>query len=175
MILNLVLLNWYQLYKLWYQWNTWIFRNGFRWISGWFVYEQFNHHSCSYIGALVMGIRDRHWDNQMIRKLDFKLFHIDYNLWESIIRCIRIRYHQIFSQNYEWYSKFVDLAIKTHPVLRENSKELIDFVTMAFAIYITKIVHKYISKKLRLKLNDEKLKHWLKRNCLKHHKIHKLH
>ena len=47
-------------------------------------------------------------------------------------------------------------------------EELIDFTTMAFSyLYQPKIIKQYISKKLRLKLNDDKAKTWLRKKLLK--------
>eukprot|EP01083_Nonionella_stella_P072790 196384_1 len=128
--------------------------------------------AAAYISCLILGIRDRHYDNQMIRTIDYKLFHIDFNFMfgekaslDTIELGITKQLAQIMDDKYKM---FVELAVKAHQVLRMYHKELIDFASVAFIhLYKLNVIKQYISKKLRLKLNDEQAKKWLRKKLLK--------
>ena len=108
----------------------------------------------------------------MIRKSDFSLFHIDFNFIFGEKASLDaselgITKHLANIMN-DKYKNFVELAIEAHQILRLYHKELIDFASIAFAyIYKPTIIHQYISKKLRLKLNDNKSKNWLRKKLIK--------
>lgn len=108
----------------------------------------------------------------MIRKIDYKLFHIDHQFIfgeKASIDASELGITKSLANIMgNKYKVFIELAIEAHSVLRLFSKELIDFTTMAFSnLYQPKIIHQYISKKLRLKLNDDKAKNWLRKKLLK--------
>ena len=93
--------------------------------------------AAAYISCLIMGIRDRHYDNQMIRKIDYKLFHIDHQFIfgeKASIDASELGITKSLANIMgNKYKIFVELAIETHSILRLYHEELIDFTTMAFS------------------------------------------
>ena len=122
----------------------------------------------SYIGSYVMGIRDRHYDNILIRTDDCTLFHIDFNylLGEKINGvdtsqfAITKKLYNVLGDKY--YSQFVNLSCKAFQVLRGYHNGLIQFAKLIFTnLSDNIIIEKYLFKKLKLNMSDTNAKKWL--------------
>jgi len=88
--------------------------------------------AASYIAAFVLGIRDRHYDNILVRS-DGTLFHIDY----SYILGDKVRFDTSkFAVTPELeslmgkdrYADFVELAIELYSSLRRNEATVVEFM-----------------------------------------------
>ena len=133
--------------------------------------------AASYIGSFVCGVKDRHFDNILIRTSDATLFHIDfgYCLGESIknpfaidtsIFAITEQFYKVIGKDaYETY--FVPLCVDAYMCLRKNAKELIEFTMLAFSYLFKtdkqyKKIEEFLIKKLRVKdKNEEEIRKWL--------------
>jgi len=132
--------------------------------------------AASYIGSFVCGVKDRHFDNILVRTSDATLFHIDfgYCLGESIKNVFAIDtsifaitedfYRVIGADVYEKY--FVPLCVDAYMCLRQHCKELIDFTMLSFAYLFKekqyKKIEDFLMKKLKVKeKNEEDIKKWL--------------
>eukprot|EP00484_Ammonia_sp_Unknown_P019764 CAMPEP_0197050102 /NCGR_PEP_ID=MMETSP1384-20130603/25074_1 /TAXON_ID=29189 /ORGANISM="Ammonia sp." /LENGTH=636 /DNA_ID=CAMNT_0042482465 /DNA_START=32 /DNA_END=1942 /DNA_ORIENTATION=- len=132
--------------------------------------------AASYIGSFVTGVKDRHFDNILLRTDDCTLFHIDfgYCLGESIKNPLAIDtstfaitedfYHFIGKEAYEEY--FVPLCVDTFMCLRKYAEQLIDFTMLSFSYLFKekqeKKIRDYLTKKLKVKeQNEDKIKEWL--------------
>eukprot|EP00483_Globobulimina_turgida_P006206 UN06216 len=123
----------------------------------------------SYIGAYIMGIRDRHFDNILIRTSDCTLFHIDMNyvLGDTITGLdanrfgITRKFYDLLGK--EKYGMFIELSCKVFIELRRHYRELINFVCLAFSyIYDYEKIRRYVFKQLRMNESHKKSVHWLK-------------
>ena len=138
--------------------------------------------AASYIGSFVCGVKDRHFDNILLRTTDCTLFHIDfgYCLGESIKNPFAIDtsifaitedfYNIIGKENYEKY--FVPLCVDTFLCLRKYYKELIDFCLLSFSYQYkpkqAKKIEEFLMKKLKVKeKNEQKIQEWLSNAILK--------
>ncbi|ETO29976.1 phosphatidylinositol 3-kinase [Reticulomyxa filosa] len=115
----------------------------------------------SYIASFVMGIRDRHFDNILVRQTDCTLFHIDFNyvLGEKVSfdACPFGITHEFYDLMKEHYKNFVNLAVKAYQLLRDNYGEIAEFAQLAFdGIVPTDAVKKFIKEKLRIGESNEK-------------------
>ena len=128
----------------------------------------------SYVASYILGIRDRHFDNILIRKTDFNLFHIDMNyVLGDVLKGIDANEFGITKELYDILNKdnyniFINLACKAFQLLRQNNEEFINFTCLAFS-YICdyKTVRNHILKQLRMSQSDNKAKSWLKNTLLK--------
>eukprot|EP01084_Bolivina_argentea_P037762 69825_1 len=93
----------------------------------------------AFIGSYVCGVRDRHYDNILVNKMNGELFNIDFgyvfgnqcNLDASKI-AITKELKQIFDiYEFGWH-KFIWSACKAWLILRQNANELIEFGTELF-------------------------------------------
>jgi len=91
----------------------------------------------SYVASFVMGIRDRHYDNILIRDTDCTLFHIDFgyvlgnsaSLDTSKIAITKDLKNLMGTQ----WDKFVELGVSAYLALREKHKIIISFAKTAFS------------------------------------------
>eukprot|EP01084_Bolivina_argentea_P093228 167702_1 len=123
----------------------------------------------SVIASYVMGVKDRHFDNILIRTNDFTLFHIDYNfifgetlfgIDANLFGITESFYHLLGKDN---YNKFIDLSSLAFIELRHNYKQFINFSCLSFSyVYPYEIITKHIYKKLRMNESDQKSIQWLK-------------
>ena len=150
-------------------------------------YQLITSAAASYIGAFVCGIRDRHFENILIRVADCTLFHIDfgYCVGEKIKFAIDASPFGITNQlkelmNYGndtlYKDKFVPIAIDSYMALRKNYKSLIKFAQLAFSyIKKEKDIENFIKDRLKIFDNDKKkekkwnekyVKQWLRKQLL---------
>ena len=132
--------------------------------------------AASYIGSYVCGVKDRHFDNILLRTSDATLFHIDfgYCLGESIKNPFAIDtsifavtegfYRCIGAEDYERF--FVPLCVDAYLCLRKHYARLIDFTLLAFSYQMkhkqSKKVHDFLAKKLKLtEKSEQKIRDWL--------------
>eukprot|EP01083_Nonionella_stella_P186276 681554_1 len=124
--------------------------------------------AASYIGSFVCGVRDRHFENILIRVADCTLFHIDfgYCCGETIKFSldaspfgITAALRDLMNTNENLYcDKFIPCCCDCFMALRHNHKSLIKFAQLA----LTKVkkpneIQTFI--KMRLKI-DQKNKKW---------------
>ena len=82
----------------------------------------------SYIASYIMGIRDRHFDNILVRKTDFQLFHIDMNyILGDTLKGIDANEFGVTKELYDILNKdnydiFVNLACKAFQLLNNIMK-----------------------------------------------------
>ncbi|ETO28377.1 hypothetical protein RFI_08755, partial [Reticulomyxa filosa] len=94
----------------------------------------------SYIASFVMGIRDRHFDNVLIRASDCTLFHIDfgYVLGKSVsIDTSKFAITQDLKRlmsNY--WPEFIQLGVRAYLILRARYQEILAFAKMAFCYLV---------------------------------------
>jgi len=122
----------------------------------------------SYIASYIMGIRDRHFDNILIRETDCVLFHIDMNyvMGEKVTGLdankfgITKEFYDILGKvNYE---VFIDLACHAFLQLRSNHEELINFACLAFSYVVDyKVIRHHMHRRLKLQFTDEQAREWL--------------
>jgi len=90
----------------------------------------------SYIASFVLGIRDRHSDNILIRTDNGSLFHIDfgYSFGAKVsIDTNKLAITKDLSKVMgNKYKNFVDIATQAYMILRTNSQELIDYASVVF-------------------------------------------
>eukprot|EP00483_Globobulimina_turgida_P003735 UN03741 len=89
----------------------------------------------SYIGAYIMGIRDRHSDNILIKK-DGTLFHIDYGyvLGEKLSGLDASKFaitHDLQSimggERGKGWNNFVHYCVLAHCLLQDNYQDILSF------------------------------------------------
>jgi len=116
----------------------------------------------SYIGAYIVGIRDRHADNIMIRS-DGLMFHIDFGhalgntvLLDAPAFAVTKQFKDELGN--AGYGEFIERCVEAFRVLREpeNVALLCDYVPMVFsAIYPEQKVRDYLAKSLMLNLDTD--------------------
>eukprot|EP01084_Bolivina_argentea_P276091 471003_1 len=116
----------------------------------------------SYIGAYVMGIRDRHSDNILIKKNGF-LFHIDYGyvLGDKLSGLDAASFSitndlKYIMGNVNW-NDFVDRCIDAFKVLRDNYDDIISFAKIAITFVEWKKVEYFLSKRLMIEESSNKM------------------
>ena len=91
----------------------------------------------SYIASLIVGARDRHFDNVLIRN-DGTLFHIDFGyvmgdsmLLDTAKIAITSELYDVFGD--EYYSQFIEVAANAYMSLRTNFNKLCEFAKIVFS------------------------------------------
>ena len=97
----------------------------------------------SFIASYLLGIRDRHHDNILVRIDDGLLFNIDFGhiLGDSVsidTGSFAIT-PDLKSMMGERWEEFVDLCLKAYLIIRENALLLIDFIAMMLTPYAWEI------------------------------------
>ncbi|ETO26224.1 phosphoinositide-3-kinase, catalytic, gamma polypeptide [Reticulomyxa filosa] len=121
----------------------------------------------SYIASFVMGIRDRHFDNILIRQSDCTLFHIDFNYmfgekvtFDASPFGITQDFYAIVGK--VRYNQMIDLALDGFRILRKHSQDLIAFAVSCFScLYDQQDIVQFLTDKLRLKETEINACRWL--------------
>mmetsp|Transcript_22809 Transcript_22809/g.36649 ORF Transcript_22809/g.36649 Transcript_22809/m.36649 type:complete len:438 (-) Transcript_22809:111-1424(-) len=126
----------------------------------------------AYIASFVCGIRDRHYDNILIRKSDGTLFHIDFNyLWTKVgfldaSKMAITKDLKLFLGEHHW-NGFVNIAVHAYLVLREHFNEIVSFSTIAFDFIEMNNSgesvrpQQYLYNQLRMDLDDDKAQEYI--------------
>ena len=150
------------------------------------------HYAClitsaaaSYIGSFVCGVRDRHFENIMIRVADFTLFPIDfgYVFGEKVFgidaspfgitRALRDLMNGRGDNSYR--GDFVPICVSAFMALRKNYTSLIKFVQLAFShIKKEKDLEKFVKERLQIyddkrknkQMTEEDVEEWLTEKLL---------
>jgi hypothetical protein len=90
-----------------------------------------------YLGAYILGVRDRHWDNIIVKE-DGALYHIDFSrvLGESVT--VDTADFALTPDLKEWlgpthWGLFLDLTVQAFVELRKNLTTVVPFISMMFA------------------------------------------
>jgi len=127
----------------------------------------------AFIGSYIMGVRDRHFDNILIRETDFVLFHIDFNYClgqrvtglDANLFGVTKDLYDVFGP--DKYVIFVGAACNAFKELRHFYEELINFACLAFSfIHPYKTIKQYIGKQLRMHENDKTAIDWLQKTLM---------
>ena len=90
----------------------------------------------SYIATFCLGIRDRHYDNVLIRHSDCTIFHIDFGYILGESPSVDTSKFSITKDLKElmgvYWDKFIELSVEAYLALRERYKELIKFARLSF-------------------------------------------
>merc|ERR1711971_949976 len=90
----------------------------------------------SYMAAYVMGVRDRHFDNVLVRDTDCTLFHIDFGFVLGDTASVDTSKLAITSDLKKlmgvFWSKFVELGVAAFLALRARCSLLVKFARIAF-------------------------------------------
>jgi len=116
--------------------------------------------AASYIASYVLGVRDRHHDNILVRE-DGAVFHIDfaYILGETIVGldAALIAISPNFKKalgNLNW-NVFLDVSVLCYSILRANYVQLLDYARVAFAFMRRAEDNElYLKQSLMLDLTD---------------------
>ena len=116
--------------------------------------------SASFVFGYIVGLKDRHYDNLLIRN-DGTLFHIDfaYILGETIkgidaSKMAIIKDFYTFLNHKKW-NEFIDISVKIYQILRINYKQLIQFGQIIFKpLYSSKNINEYLIKSLKINETD---------------------
>ena len=109
----------------------------------------------SYMASYVMGVRDRHFDNVLVRDTDCTLFHIDFGFVLGDTASVDTSKFAITSDLKKlmgvYWDKFIELGVLAFLVLRQQHKFLINYARIAFA-YLNKgeMVEQFIKRQLRI-------------------------
>jgi phosphatidylinositol kinase/protein kinase (PI-3 family) len=92
--------------------------------------------SASYIAAYVLGLKDRHYDNILIKHTDGTLFHIDFGFIFGMSPSIDTAEFAITPElmrllGTSW-TEFIDVCVQAFMLLRENSDLVISMVCRVF-------------------------------------------
>ena len=127
----------------------------------------------SYIASYIMGVRDRHFDNILIRETDCVLFHIDMNyvMGEKVTGLdankfgITKGFYDILGMvNYE---KFIELACNAFLLLRYHHEELINFACLAFSYVVDyKVIKHHMQRRLKLQMTEDEAREWLTKKLM---------
>ena len=129
--------------------------------------------AAAYIACFICGIRDRHYDNILIRKTDGCLFHIDFNyLWAKVglldaSKMAITKDLKIFMGDLHWKG-FVNVAVEAYLVIRRHYNEIISFGRDAFD-FITYSDDKkikpmeFLYKSMRISMDEEEAKEYIRR------------
>mmetsp|Transcript_14846 Transcript_14846/g.23190 ORF Transcript_14846/g.23190 Transcript_14846/m.23190 type:complete len:265 (-) Transcript_14846:127-921(-) len=115
--------------------------------------------AAAYIASFVCGIRDRHYDNILIRKSDGSLFHIDFNyLWQKVnfLDAAKLAITKDLKDfmGEEHWNGFVSTACKAYLIIRKHFNEIIAFSNILFDFM--DIPHQqYLYNQLRIYMDDE--------------------
>ena len=122
----------------------------------------------AYIAAYVMGIRDRHDDNILIRTTDDEctLFHIDFGYMfgdkvmslDAAKLAITSDLKKIFDINKFGWNDFIHTCISAWLILRQNANELIDYARVVFAfLYETNQIEMFLRQSLKLDITNDQI------------------
>ena len=121
----------------------------------------------AYIAAYVMGIRDRHDDNILIKMTDDEctLFHIDFGYMfgdrvslDTAKLAITSDLKKIFDINKFGWNDFIHTCISAWLILRNNANELIDYARVVFAfLYETNQIEMFLRQSLKLDIQNDQI------------------
>eukprot|EP01083_Nonionella_stella_P059726 156314_1 len=122
------------------------------------IAQQFNLVSSavgSYIGAFVMGVRDRHFDNVLVRNSDCTLFHIDFGFVLGETASVDTSKFAITNDLKKlmgvFWDQFIELGVQAYLALRDKHKELIKYAQIAFGgLNKTNVVQTFIKNQLHV-------------------------
>eukprot|EP01084_Bolivina_argentea_P276092 471004_1 len=121
----------------------------------------------SYIGAYIMGIRDRHSDNILIKK-DGTLFHIDYGyvLGEKLSGLDASKFaitHDLESiMGDRGWTNFVNYCVMAFFVLRNNYNDILSFGQTALRFLEWNKVETFLKQQLMIGANDNQVEEYIK-------------
>ena len=130
--------------------------------------------AAAYIASFVCGIRDRHYDNILIRKTDGSLFHIDFNyLWTKVgfIDASKIaitKDFKLFIGDKHWEG-FVNIAAKAYLIIRKHFNQIISFSEIVFDFVKSEKTNSsiepqtYLYNQLRIYLDDDKAEEYIRK------------
>eukprot|EP01083_Nonionella_stella_P300451 1025801_1 len=90
----------------------------------------------SYVASYVMGVRDRHFDNVLIRDNDCTLFHIDFGFVLGDTASVDTSKFAITADLKKlmgaYWDQFVELGVQAFLALRQKYKYLVKYARVAF-------------------------------------------
>ena len=126
----------------------------------------------SYIGAYIMGIRDRHSDNILIKN-DGTLFHIAYGyvLGEKLSALDASKFAittdlQSIMTEREW-NNFVHFYVLAFCLLRDNYSDILSFGKTASRFLEWNKVEIYLKKQLMIGANESEVEQYIKDKIIK--------
>jgi len=119
----------------------------------------------SYIASFVLGVRDRHYDNVLIRS-DGTLFHIDfgYVMGQTLFMdtskiAITGDLKKLFEDHWD---NFVDTATNAYMTLRLHYQEILDFSNLVFDFVDSKVnSSEFLYKMLMMHETDKKAEKYI--------------
>eukprot|EP01084_Bolivina_argentea_P074498 135137_1 len=116
----------------------------------------------SYMASYIMGVRDRHFDNVLIRDIDCRLFHIDFGFVLGDTAGVDTSKFAITKDLKKlmgvFWDKFIELSVQAFLSLRQKHKYLIKYARIAFE-YLENgdTVEEFIKHQLRIDdMSDDK-------------------
>ena len=126
--------------------------------------------AASYIASFVMGIRDRHFDNVLIRKSDFTLFHIEFGRHffgqkASLDTSKLAITPELKNLIGIYWDEFVELGCNAYMELRIRSNQFIKFACVTFAYLVdNKQVKKFLEEQLHVNdMSDEQARKYIEK------------
>jgi phosphatidylinositol 3-kinase len=124
--------------------------------------------AASYIASFILGVRDRHFDNVLIRN-DGTLFHIDfgYVLGQKVFGidtskiAITSQLRELMSG--EYWREFIDLGTQAYMKLRLHYSSITSYAQMLFQFDASCKPNKYIFKQLRMGLNNQQAEQYIRK------------
>ena len=122
----------------------------------------------SYLCSFLVGVRDRHHDNILIKKDEGILFHIDfaYVLGETVsgldacVVAISRDFVKVLGE--ERWREFVRLGEQSYVVLRDHRRELLQFACLVFGYaYTESIIRQYLRKTLAADSTEQEAVRWV--------------
>ena len=121
------------------------------------------------MASYVMGVRDRHFDNVLIRDTDCTLFHIDFGFVLGDTASVDTSKFAITSDLKKlmgvFWDKFIELGVQSYLALRQKHKYLIKYARVAFE-YLNKgeMVEEFIKHQLHIDdMTDDKAAKYIAR------------